>query len=421
MDDSHQPAPPYDAWQAPEPAQGFSDRMLARLDAEQRPGPHPRSERASLPMARPRRWWLATVAMASVAAVLLLIVLRGSLHPQGSLRSRQPSSGAELGSNHRTTHALGDRGVAVAEPGAALSWHVDGEGAGVVTQQRGPVFYRIEHEDRLTFEVKTPQGSVLVTGTCFTVAVEGATTEVRVHEGSVTVQAGGETAELRAGESATVTGSRLQRGLAHTEPAPAPAPAVSMAQPMPKDLVERRAPTLNLDAATLAQWAKKCRVRSDMPPFEEEKPKNLAEWESYTRSMGGTAAEVEMVRDAFAVVEERAFSMLRDLYVQTTGDKAGVTTMTVDQMLHEISRTAEYQEVPEIYQQLAAERAGLREPTPVDHRTPLEVLLREILQQGDYFEAELARRLGPARARQLRERNQGWPGEVSDWEGCPKR
>jgi ferric-dicitrate binding protein FerR (iron transport regulator) len=433
MDDptSPRPAPPLDAWDDPAPAEGFADRMMARLDREVSLAPPAGPPPAARPPGRRPAWairpWQAALAGAALATVVLLagLALRGGA--QEAPLARVSSTGSLVATAARSTHRIGDRGVAVAETGASLSWQVDVDGNGVVTQQLGAVFYRVEHEDRRRFAVMTPQGRVVVTGTCFTVVVLPTSTTVQVHEGSVQLHADHDVIELLAGERARLTPDRIvridriddltkDRGAASS----GAHPEVSMAQPIVKARPAVAQPRLIPDAATLAQWAEKCHVRADMPPFEELKPKNEAEWEAYTRSMGGTAAETEAVEAAFTSVEQRAFSKLHDLYVQTTGDKQSTGSLTLDRMLYEIARTAEYQEELEIYQKISAERAGLGVPPPLDQRSNLEVLLREILAQGDAFETELARRVGPVRARQLREHNQGWPGEASEWEGCPR-
>jgi hypothetical protein len=431
MDDSNssRPQPPLDACDAPEPAEGFADRVMARFDSEVRRDPS-RSEQPPVvrqPWAM-RPWMAALLGAAVASAILLAVFTLAGTHTSEPTIAGQAMTGAHRRSATRSTEILGGRGVAVLEAGAALSWQIDGDGHGLVTQQGGSVFYRIENATGQRFAVMTAQGRVDVTGTCFTIAIADGKSAVRVHEGAVALRSQSDRVELLAGQGAWLTGLGIELMPAEASEissAPAAAPEVastaSMAQPIARTRPEANQPKLVPDAATLAQWAKTCHVRADMPPFEEQKPKSDEEWDAYTRSMGGTAAETEAVRDAFAAVEQHALARLREVYVQATGDRTGAANIPLEQMIYEIGRTGEYQEEFEVYQRISAERAGLQPPPSPDQFTPLELLLREILRQGDAFEVELAKQVGAARARQLRERNQGWPGEASEWEGCPKR
>lgn len=70
----------------------------------------------------------------------------------------------------RTSWSIGDRAVAVAEPGSQLSWNIDVQGAALVRQTSGEVFFRINPGG--IFEVETPVGSVRALGTCFRVEIK---------------------------------------------------------------------------------------------------------------------------------------------------------------------------------------------------------------------------------------------------------
>src|SRR5690606_25625197 len=150
-----------------------------------------------------RRWGIVVVA---AAAGLLLWQARGIREPA--------ASGSAAAAGERVTAAIGRRGVAVVEPGGALSWIVDGDT--VVTQAAGDVFYRVDRGG--PFRVETPHGTVRVTGTCFRVelttmkrhwhalagAAIGAAIVVTVYEGSVIfADKSGEEREVRAGQELT--------------------------------------------------------------------------------------------------------------------------------------------------------------------------------------------------------------------------
>src|SRR4051812_19552625 len=136
------------AWPADEAPAGFADRVMGAWQAgEQRPAP------------RRGRFWAVTGACAALVAGVLLF---------GTRVQSGDASGSRLVSG-RESIALGNRGTAVAEAGAELSWQVRG-GDAQVTQKSGNVFYRVERGG--PFVVHTGGGDVRVLGTCFRVEVD---------------------------------------------------------------------------------------------------------------------------------------------------------------------------------------------------------------------------------------------------------
>lgn len=184
-------------WPTLAPPVGFAERVLARARTEQ----------------RGRRWaWAAAAAVTIVAAAGLLGRLAPGIPDRGFLFARE-----------RTTLALGQRAVAVAEPGAVLQWDVPSKGIARVQQESGEVFFRVDAGDEL--RVTTPVGDVRVLGTCFRVevvpmkgimmgAVAGAAASamalVTVYEGRVTVGAkhSERGLEVTAGEAARLAPTR---------------------------------------------------------------------------------------------------------------------------------------------------------------------------------------------------------------------
>lgn len=130
------------AWPAAEPPAGFADRVMAA--------------RAERPARRRSAWWVAAVAVAAGVAGLFA-------WPRGTVEKGTIAAGS------RVETRLGERAVAVAEPGASLRWTVGSGGDGAVVQDRGDVFYRVERGG--PFVVATPAGDVRVIGTCFRVEV----------------------------------------------------------------------------------------------------------------------------------------------------------------------------------------------------------------------------------------------------------
>src|SRR5258708_5402261 len=125
----------FEKWPAREPPAGFAERVIA---------------------ARRGRRIAVRIGVAVVAACVLVGFFGW---PRGTSGAAAPLQRASV--------ALGRRGVAVAEAGAALRWQVDARGAARVAQERGDVFYRIDRGG--PFQVSAAGGEIFVTGTCFRV------------------------------------------------------------------------------------------------------------------------------------------------------------------------------------------------------------------------------------------------------------
>jgi hypothetical protein len=141
-----------------------------------------------------------------LAAALLLVVA-------GRLWLRGGASGEQVALT-RTPVALAGRGVAVAEPGAALRYRVGADGAGQVEQANGTVRYEIRPGG--PFTVTTRAGEVRVLGTTFQVelvtmkkaplaAAATAILILSVYEGRVLLQNRHGSVTVRAGQQATAS------------------------------------------------------------------------------------------------------------------------------------------------------------------------------------------------------------------------
>lgn len=134
---------------------------LVRQALPDEPAPAGFTERA-LARGRPaRRVWPAVAAACALAASVAVALVWA--------RDDVPMAGALL-AQARETRDLG-RATVVAEPGAALSWSVDGAGAARVRLDAGSAFFRVDRSDA-PFVVDTSAGRVVVLGTCFTVTVD---------------------------------------------------------------------------------------------------------------------------------------------------------------------------------------------------------------------------------------------------------
>jgi RNA polymerase sigma-70 factor (ECF subfamily) len=173
-------------WTAPAPPPGFADRLLAGpRPAPAPPGAAPATMQAHrAPGLAQRRGRLLPWSIVAAAALLALFLVQ--------LRSPPASSRHEAGSAtpmERRSIRLGQRGVAVLEPGSSLSWAIE-PGRARVTQRAGDVFYRTEPGG--TIDVETPHGTIRATAACFRIDLApgtsiAASAIVTVHEGTASL------------------------------------------------------------------------------------------------------------------------------------------------------------------------------------------------------------------------------------------
>jgi FecR protein len=187
-------------WDVDEPSPDFAGRVVAAAMRE------PRTR--SIP-----RYATAVGVAVAIAAVALLFVWP---------RSRRVPAQGDVTAVERIEVPIGDRGVAVLEPGARLRWQGDH-----VEQERGEVFYRVERG--ATFTVHTPSAEAQVLGTCFRISIEqesemkrrdvatgavgaamAAVVVVGVYEGKVRVSHAEQSVTVRAGESAVADGTGVR-------------------------------------------------------------------------------------------------------------------------------------------------------------------------------------------------------------------
>lgn len=441
---------------AAEPPPGFADRVLDAIAEEDRHGAEPLAGRVA--RATGHRW--VKLAAVVVAAASLALVFH-------AMREQAPGRGAgQVVAEARTSASIGLRGVAVAEPGAALSWQVGAGGSATVRQDRGDVFYRVERGG--AFDVHTPLGIVSVKGTCFRVEIEAmkankqslqgaaigaalaAAVVVTVYEGSVVVaDRGGQASTLEPGQSVTL------RGESSATPAGKDAVVVALDPPrsdatreelLARDTVHRQeierlrarlaaAPTgasgsgaaaeddgrpwFDPSTETLRKFAAECRVRYDAPDFEGEGQGGLPP--EVAERLGLSAEETTRLAGAVAKVRAGVREEVRQLYLEATGDSEGADSLSVSAMGWELQHKGSRGEVGKINAAIARERAGLAVP-PADTSglSPLERYFRLLAQLGDALENEVAQVVGTERARRLREDLGGW-GSRMEFAGCGER
>ena len=380
----------------------------------------------------------------SAAVALVVAVTRGGKASDGTLSVTE-----------RTTAELGHRATVVAEPAAALSWHVSASGAADIDQTAGDVFYRVEHGG--PFVIHTPAGDVRVTGTCLRVEVlmkprnqviiSGAIGAALATAVVVTVYEGHVIADSRGTHTDLVAGSRTTMGDTPPEAPIAIATATreqlaSLAMSRDEQIVKLESRVAELEGKTgkrhgaafvraqgegipyvpnddtedgrpshdkLVEWAKQCHIQFDQPTAV---PEDLAE-------RGFQAGELDGYNATLAEVQKQWQGFLRALYIEATGDTSGADTLSDDSMRNEIVAKSPPGEDSQIRQKLARERAGLAQP-PADlsKTSPLERMLRMQSSLGDLAEQALAKRIGAPRAHEIR--GDGW-GSHYEMSGCPKQ
>jgi hypothetical protein len=436
------------AWPAPEPPEGFADRVVAARRA-----PEPRR----------RRWWpAAALAAAALAAATALALWPGRATEHGTASVSE-----------RTELALGGRAIAVAEAGAALSWTVEGSGAARIEQARGDVFYRVERGG--PFVVVTPAGDVSVKGTCFRVEVTEmrldkqayvgaavgaaamATVLVTVYEGRVLLANEHGRTEVRAGERASVGSDGIPGpAVAAREGGPGPRPRIVVNEAPPpsadttreqliardaeqrKQIARLQARLAELEAGggggdghgadlktahffapthdELLAMAKSCTVQYDSPPLGTEpfkiSPQTVA-------SLHLNDEEAQAFAQTMTDVAARTTAQLRSIYVEVTGNAQAAEELSAQAMQREIAEKSGRDEEAQAAKQLSAERAGLvQPPANVAQRPAVERMMRLMQGVGDALEAELGKAIGPDRAHEIRAARDGWPSRTK-MSGCP--
>jgi hypothetical protein len=430
----------------PDPPEDLAGRVVEAMLA---------AERAAPPRVTGRRWWPLAAAVAAGVA------LGGPFW----LTLRSPGGGA-LGAGARRPSAqetihLGQRAVLVAEAGADLRWGAGPEGAVLVEQMAGEVFYRVNAGK---FLVETPAGVVRVTGTCFRVEVDdmkinrqslsgaalgaalGAAVVVTVYEGRVLLAKGRSEVALEAGQRGQLTAGGVPQRLAADLPTPAGAatPAGGHSRPnvprfdeteslrariaeQDKELAQLRAPAavakkiseekrryLDPTKEELLARAERCELAFDTPPFSGYDAKGA-------QKLGLSEAEREVMNEVLREMKEQVITELRQLYLEMSGDAQMSERLSPPALESEMFARSPEGAGGRARAQIARERAGLVPPAADLSRTPvLERMLRLKTSVGDQFERKLAERFGPERARALRAREDGWSGKMVN-SGCPDR
>lgn len=462
-----------DTFDAPAAPADFADRLLEALadnaTGSDEPPKRSRRRRAVEPavFGSALRWILPAAAVATLAVGASLALIDG------------PSSGS-LVATTRTEANVGDRAVAVAEPGATLRWNVSRSGAADVEQSSGHTFYRVNRGG--PFVVRTPLGQVRVLGTCFSVEVRqvnskkaalmasGATALVTtmvivsVYEGQVVTASPAGELTMRAGAVATIEpGAAPRTAAAAATPianpparavASADQPADSEADPAAQMLPEAtraaltRLPelkreaeqlrarvqeleaevgkmkgidqsrrTYDLSPEELRKMADQCELRWDLPGIWSPKPPTVGR-EAF-EELALSDADRDGMNEALAEFHTTMQSEIRKIYVELTGDDS-TGSLSLQAMFAEIEDKTPKAVIKATFRRLARERAGLS-PPPANEAGMIayERLYRLLTTAGHRAESLMADRVGPDVARQVRDHRGGFGGKHRSSYGCP--
>ncbi len=408
-------------WTAPTPPADFAARVIG--------GRAPRK--------------LAWVRYGAVAAAAVLLVVAMALRGGGELAG-------VVQSNARSTIDIGQRAIVVAEAGSVLEykvardWRGEAAGAAYVEQRSGTAFYRVEKGG--PFVVHTVNGSIEVTGTCFTIGVDERNgVLVSVHEGSVVARTkiGGVREQVLAGQAilldqkaivptearssnaaTQVMHSGRYSGMADLNSHVALLEETSRLREQVRSLQNRLASksnserTYGLDHDELVRLADNCELSWDTPQIQVGTSPRLLDDDA--RALGLTAEQRKIVDDTMAEANARMVGILQSTYVAITGDD-NVTGMSATALLSEIEDKSSTPEMQRIYQRLSQERAGLpvKGPKATGREAQIEDLYRAYVTMGDELQGTLAERLGPVVAERIRDLRDGFSSRRHSSFGCP--
>jgi ferric-dicitrate binding protein FerR (iron transport regulator) len=455
------------AWDADEPPEGFAERvLLAAREAEEReieapaeplPGPERKPE---TPVDRPAEVRAITSATPKGRRRGLVVALFAAVSAAAAwmiLSNGAPSHGEVVAEGVRKEVMLGNRAVAVLEPGASLSWQ-----GNRVEQAKGNVFYRVEKGDG--FRVHTAAGDVEVQGTCFRVdleakksseamqardwkvgavgAIAAASMMVAVYEGKVAVSHAQERVMLKAGDSAIASDAQgVQLTSADGTSASGSESSESALENANRNLVgtvsdvKRRLETIESQKkeleAKLAAAEQKLAAENranDAAPTKNDfdlsqddlvslakegtlKYRYPCSKSSYRpdaeaiQKLGLAPQDGETISEAYRKVAQWREANMRSVCQEVVGKSDLSERMPVDSCLHLVSDfLAETDpKARREAQQLAVDiRAGLKPmPGPNEKLPALTRLMLASVQQLKVFEDELGKNFGPAEAHRI--------------------
>jgi hypothetical protein len=391
-------------WDVDEPAPDFAGRVVSAAVRETRP--------------RSRRY-LIGVALAAIAATTLFVLWR---------RGTAPSHG-DVTAVERMEVSIGDRAVAVLEPGAHVRWQGDR-----VEQATGDVFYRVERG--VTFTVSTPTADARVLGTCFRIsiqqetdmkrrdiaagalgAVAAAVVVVGVYEGVVRVSHADQAVTLRAGESATADRSGVRAGgtVIAAKPVEVTSGSARSEAELRARLAELEKEKALLDSELTAAYDAVGKDPYDLSPDDWAKLAEKGEFkyqypcfqkggfrptETQLQKLGLPADAADTIQKAYASSNQRFFDGMKPICAELIGKPATDSDMSgcIQKLFETIYRNGPNSSKP-VFKQVAEIRAGKRDPSQAN--TPEMKMLLVFSGGMGPFEADLAKAFGAEEAHRL--------------------
>ncbi len=172
-------------------------------------------------------------------------------------------------------------------------------------------------------------------------------------------------------------------------------------------------PFLEPDQETLDEMARCATVKVDSFGIEYDReppaPGTIA------KRLGVTDPAEAKKLDAAANQQFEDYSQqLRAMYIELGGDETLAEDASGETLQSFIRDQLDPSLVRDIQRQIAQERAGQREPpTDISALSIEERVSRLFAESGNEFERLVSEQLGPERARELRGKNDGWPGSTS--------
>jgi hypothetical protein len=406
----------------PAPPADFAQRVLGAADAAAAAGAPVSARRR-----RPRLFWAASSALAVALVALVLALAR---------RDAARAGASDILAERRETLVIGGRVTAVLEPQADIGWQDEG-GRLRIDQRQGEVFYRVDRGPG-SLLVATPAGDVLVTGTCFRVALQGRagqrSTLVEVLEGAVEARTDAGRVRLQAGEWSRLVPGGVPVPLAR-ELARAPGGGLGAAGARALALRGEAAARAGGEARAGATADAAPRPRAKVFPLTGDERLALArackfKWALPRQISRGATMDLERVvaltpeqRAAVgrAIEEHRTqhVEALRALYAEVTGDHHTARTLGGMALHHEIDSKSPSADGVDARRLILEEWAGdAAPPADLAGRPAIERFWR--LQTGALD--ALARRLTPIVGRERAETITAATIDgvvVGDEPGCP--
>jgi hypothetical protein len=409
---------------------------------------------------RRHRRWATTGAVVAMLLVLVVMFVSRRLDHAGA---------GSMIAEERSTVQVGNRAVVVAEAGTSLAW-AQADGRWRVRQEIGSAFYRVETGE--SFVVETPEGTIDVTGTCFTVEVHSVkpttkkllataglvstlsvATVVSLYEGRVVLASTeGSQVELEPGQTGSLVAGKPAMLVDETGDEPSVVAAATSGdretalrhqlkmrreevqdleaeiEDLEYELEDRLGPEVGSDA-----WVTKCAASTieavegcsyfdpSQDVLDEMARCGTVKVDAPPLLYGGEHA-IDMMSEDLGLEGEdaEAFDRAAHAYFESHQERlanlaldAGVEPELVDRLpWHSLQQLLQSEVDKEswqsIQQRIAAERAGHVPVRDVADQSLLDRYVRLLTDVGEDLERHLADELGPERARELRAARDGW-------------